>query len=500
MGSFPTFSRWAERLFAARPAVPPELMTPTAVWGLVDSLFSFDEPDEVLRKAGKDRTELRKVAADDEVATALDTRLAALVATPWRLEPATGPAVKFIWEQLERHATSIVEGAFSGLLYGYSVIERVYARRDDGKLVVVELDERPFDWFTVRRDGGLILRVGMALDEAPLDVVDKFILTRHRPSYRNPRGAALLSRLYWPWFLRSAGWRMWARFLERNASPLMVGMGNNTKTLAEALAAAVNSGVLAIGKDEKVERLDAGARGEAYREFSDQVDRRIQKAVLGQTLTTDVRGSGSYAAAKVHDLVRLDRRLADIRLVTPALQNYVNALMRYNFPGVAPPTVVLQDQAGLEAERAERDLKLAQTGQVEFTEAYWLNRYDFEPGEIKARAPAPALPPGAAPGQLEVPADLSAWARGLFSSTSALRRRQEAIDALGDDAVALSGSPITQADVRAAVKASTGPEDLVDRLGELAGHLPAAAFAELLERALFAAEVIGYAQETEGAA
>lgn len=490
MATFPTFARWADRLgFASKPSA--ELMNRQAVHALVEHLFSFDEPDEVLRKAGKDRAELRKVAADDEVATAIETRCAAVVATPWSLTPATGPVAEFLWEQLEAHAATIIEGAFSALLYGYSVLERVYDRREDGRLVVVEIEERPFDWFQPGPGGALTLRVG-AGSGAQLDTVDKFILTRHKATYRHPRGQALLSRVYWPWFLRSAGWRMWARFLERNASPLMVGMGHDTKRLAEALAAAVNSGVLAVGRDEKVERLDSGQRGEAYRDFSDQVDRRIQKAILGQTLTTDVRGSGSYAAAKVHDLVRIDRRLADIRLVTPALQNYVDALVKYNFPSATAPLVVMQDGAGLATDRAERDEKLARTGQIEFTEAYWLNRYDFEPGEIRA------IRPGSASIRAGAPADMSAAGAGLFSSLARIQQRQADLDELADEAIALSTAPVRPDDIRAAVREATGPDDLIERLGEVAGHLPSAAFSTLVERAMFAAEVVGYVQEREG--
>ncbi len=496
MATFPTLARWGNRLagaFASRAS--RDLMTPTAVWSLVDQLFSFEEPDEILRKAGKDRTELRRVVADDEVATAVDTRLAALVGTPIRLDQSEGPVSEFVWPELERHGETVIEGAFSALLYGYSVIERVWVRRDDGRLVVAEIDERPFEWFSVSAAGGLTMRVGPQAGAA-LDTVDKFILTRHRASYRNPRGQPLLSRVYWPWFLRSAGWRMWARFLERNASPLMVGMGNNTKTLAEALAAAVNSGVLAVAKDEKVERLDSGQRGEAYQAFSDQVDRRIQKAILGQTLTTDVRGAGSYAAAKVHDLVRMDRRLADVRMVRPALQAYVDSLVRLNFgPGAKAPRVLLQDQAGLEMERAQRDAALAETGQIRFTEAYFLARYDFEPGEIKVVEPGA---PGSAQDRAGAPAEMSAWRGARFATASTLAQRQADIDALADDALELTGSPIRPADIRAALKVATGPEDLIDRLEALAGDLPSAAFTALVERALFAAEVVGYVHDSEG--
>lgn len=87
--------------------------------------------------------------------------------------------------------------------------------------------------------------------------------------------------------------------------------------------------------------------------------KRIQKVILGQTLTTDIAGSGSYAAAKVQDDVREDRLRADVRLIAATVQRLVAALWALNrFPGEAP-TFVMEAGEGLSVERADRDLKLA---------------------------------------------------------------------------------------------------------------------------------------------
>lgn len=152
----------------------------------------------------------------------------------------------------------------------------------------------------------------------------------------------------------------------------------------------------------------------------------------------------------------------------------------------------MQDGAGLATDRAERDEKLARTGQIEFTEAYWLNRYDFEPGEIRA------IRPGSASIRAGAPADMSAAGAGLFSSLARIQQRQADLDELADEAIALSTAPVRPDDIRAAVREATGPDDLIERLGEVAGHLPSAAFSTLVERAMFAAEVVGYVQEREG--
>lgn len=489
-----TLRAWAERFsFAKRP--DEQMLTPQAVGFLVDLLWQLDEPDEILKKAGKTRVELRKTAADDEVATALDTRRTALLATPWRLAPAEGAVNEFVFEQLQRHARTIIDQAFDALLYGYSVTEVTW-QVVDGRVVPASIDKRPFEWFTPGRDNVLRMHIDGGLWASsqsigtPVDKANKFILTTNRAEYRNPRGEALLSRCYWPWFLRSAGWRMWARFLERNASPLLVGKSRDTVAMANALAAAVQSAVAAVGVDDQVSSVGTGTDGVAYRQFCQEVDARIHKSILGQTLTTTVNGGGSFAAAKVHDLVRQDRRMADIGMVTPSVQWFVDALMRWNFPGQPVPVFVLADERGLDMQRAERDARLAATGQIEFTEDYWLNRYDFEPGEIRARAPI-ATPPTAGPG---VRASADTFARTMPSA----RDHQDALDALADQAIDDAGPPpIDPAAIAMAIREADGPDDLQRRLERLGAELPRPEFAELVGRAMFAAGVMGYVHDYE---
>lgn len=500
MGILATFRGWADRLsFAAKP--DEALLTPQAVDSLLDLLWQVDDTDEILRKAQKTRRELMKVAADDEVAAAIDTRRDALESTPWRLEPATGPVSEFLYEQLQNWLRPVLVNAFEARLYGYSVTEVIYGEtataRGVKRFAVTAVEKRPFWWFTPGRDGVLRMHIEGGLYDydftgvgQPVDTVDKYILTRVDPSWHNPRGEALLSRCYWPWFLRSAGWRQWARFLERTASPLLVGKSQNTVAMANALAAAVQSAVAAVGKDDDVFSVGSGQGYQAYKEYSEAVDRRIQKAILGTTLTTSAGGGGNRAQAETADNAALKpRKAADIKLVTPSVQQLLATLVKYNFPpGTEVPRFVMEDPKGISQDRADRDLKLSQTGQIEFTEAYWLNRYEFEPGEIRAvQRPAPAAGP---------PVQASA---GLFARTmQSAKDFQGAIDALADKAIDDAGPPPIDPDlIFAAVRDAEDPDDLQRRLERIAGDLPRGEFAELVGRAMFAASVLGYVHDYE---
>lgn len=78
------------------------------------------------------------------------------------------------------------------------------------------------------------------------------------------------------------------------------------------------------------------------------------------------------------------------------------------------------------------------------------------------------------------------------------RAGQAAIDRLAADAVDAAGSPIDPAAIRAAIEAARDEDDLVERLGQLAAELPATQFREVVDRALFAADLIGYESAARG--
>ncbi len=82
---------------------------------------------------------------------------------------------------------------------------------------------------------------------------------------------------------------------------------------------------------------------ELYQSFCQYLDAQVSKAVLGQTLTTEIpQGAGSRAAAEVHDTVRRDILSADARrlaatinrdLIKPIVD--LNLGPRRNYPRLA---------------------------------------------------------------------------------------------------------------------------------------------------------------------
>lgn len=479
-------------------SVPASLFEPGAVDLLAEMLDNMPDPDEVLRELGLTRANLRPMLGDDEIEAALETRFAAVVGTPWRLEPAEGPAFDFVWSQLEPRMESIVRAAWRAVIFGYSVQEVTY-EKEGGRTVWGSVDDRPFDWFSVQPDGKLIYHPKSSSTMKEGEECDqdyKFFLTRRYPSYRQPYGEALLTRLYWPWFFRTQSSKFWARFLERFGAPLLLGKtSGDTALMASSLAKALQSAVAAIGENDDVQAISPTGNGEAFARFDSRFSKSIQKVILGQTLTSDVGTVGSFAAAKVHDEVRDDRRKADLRLVQATIQRMVDALLALNFPSIKL-TFVMADDTGLEIERAERDSKLVAAGVLKLTEKYLLDRYDFEPGDFTIPEGSTGIPVDPKKPAKPAGAKAAMFAAGIAhfaANPSKFTGQQQAVEDLADDALAQGGgSPIDPALVRKAIFAAKDADDLAERLAVILAEHDPKTFNAILERALFAADVVGY--------
>lgn len=338
------------------------------------------------------RSDLRIIEeSDDEVQQCIETRMDTLIGVDWRLEGGSEEVRLWLTEQLKRHYETIVQQAWTAKLYGYNVMERVWAKVDN-QYIVDRLPEKPFEWFIPMRDdtlwyrrhSSILLPQAMSINGIQVDTHFKFLLTRNKPTWMNPRGKALLAYLFWPWFFRKATWQFWMQFLERSGQPLIVGTGNDPAQIATQLALAVQDAVIGVPIGTTIEAVQPRNRGDAFDLADDKLTRRVQKILLGQTLTSDAgtSGNGSNALGKVHNEVRLDKTIGDLKLVGPTVQNYIDALLVINFPSSRPVKLVYAVDRGLESARANRDSAMVNSGNLAFTEQYYLREYGFTQGDF----------------------------------------------------------------------------------------------------------------------
>lgn len=375
-------------------------------FGWEKSLELFDVSQLVLDSIAT-RSDLRLIEeSDDEVQQCLETRIDTLLGIDYRLDGGSDAVKEFLAAQLKRHYDTIVTNAFNAKLYGYSVMERVWAYRD-GYWIVDRLPEKPFEWFIPKRDETLWYRknspivvpageqYGYPLEGEQVDTEFKFLLTRHKPTWKNPRGRPLLAYLFWPWFYRKITWQFWMQFLERSGSPLLVGKGSDPAAIAIQLAAAIQDAVIGVPKDGEVEAISPANKGEAFGLAEDRLVRRIQKVLLGQTLTSDtaVKGSGAKSLGEVHEDVRQQKTVGDLKIVGPTVQNYIDALIRLNFPSSRPVRLIYNLEQELGLARAGRDVTWLNTGVIGLTKEYFMRKHglledEFEVLSVKEQAAA----------------------------------------------------------------------------------------------------------------
>lgn len=444
--------------------------------------------DETLRKAGIKRHRLAILLDDDEISQAVETRVDALLATPFRFEPSDTPEAILLMQEIKEWFAEIASGSINALLFGYSVQEMVYDQ-DSDYIGIQWVGEKPMEWFEPKNDGRLIYRPEGTGQEYEVDQVFKFFMTRRKATYKQPYGKALLTVVYWLDFFRKNGFKFWAKFLERFGTPILLGKCKDSDPIEmnQALLNAHAQSVISIDAEDDVQILSAASSsnaGTSFETFNNTIIRQIQKVILGQTLTSGTDGTGSRALGEVHENVRKDKLNADIRLVTPTFQAIVDALCALN--GWGKHEIILGEKSKqLNKDQAERDVQLKNAGAV-FTTQYFIREYGLQEGDLAGSLPSQPPQP-----------QFKALPKRPFSfaaSVNGLSQEQQELDELAEQDFKL----FSDKDMKDLILNSNSIEDLQTQLFSLLKDADKTQFNELMDRALFAADILGYVHSKEG--
>ncbi len=202
-----------------------------------------------------------------------------------------------------------------------ALAEIVWALRD-GHLEPVGMV--PIDFTRIVFDGLDSPRV--LTEDEPRDGIEltanKFIIhTPHNVSGHLQRGG-LLRVTAMSYLAKNLAMKDWMIYAEVFGMPMRVARYDTSATLEEkrellSMLETLGSNAAGIfSRAVELEVIDAGRGGSSppYQKLVDFLNREVSKAWLGQTLTTEVVGqSGSIAASRVHERVRQDILIDDIR-------------------------------------------------------------------------------------------------------------------------------------------------------------------------------------------
>ncbi|MEB4590013.1 DUF935 family protein [Candidatus Thiothrix sp. Deng01] len=507
------------RLKSASKPQPPARQRPAAgalsedysVDGVIRWFERFQYVDEALLKAGLSIDDLEKLLDDDEIASCWEKRSLAVEQRPWGLSDPESEVAIFVWEQLQPHYTALVGEFMRAVLYGMTCPQITY-RQDGGKWVIAHYQPHRTTAYATDNTGAVYVRINgqeHRVDAHP-DLRLKFFPVIHRRTAGKPAGTALLSSLYWVVLLRTHTWEFWARYLERFGAPLLLGKAaqgmtaDGTSTvdaMAAMLASAVNAGVAVVSNDEDVTAISSAGNGESFRAAQQAINERIQRRILGQTLTSGTQGVGSQALGEVHNDVRNEIVAADVAMIRPALQAVINALVEINFPGTQPPTLTIETGATLAKDRADRDKVLFDSG-VRFSRDYYIKNYEFEDEDIEevGASQTQAVLSGHQKRPME-PVTQHAGAGFALAGTEgdAADEWQQELDRIADEAIRLAGSPVNYEELRGLIAKAKSPDDLAERLSNWYESVqPEQQYTDALAALLFAADILGYEQAEIG--
>lgn len=367
-------------------------------------------PDQVLQKTGKRIEHLKELTYDDEVFSSLQALHTGLQDVEYEL--AHDGTAQTQVELLETWMTAwdwdrIDNEIVQARSYGYQPYEIEWVD-DGGMWRPADLVGKPPHWFRYSQDNHLMYlkqRAGEA-QEVP---GGKFVVARHKPSYNNPYGQAVLSRCWWPVVFKKGDLRFWITFAEKFGMPHAIGKhprgadDDEINELLDQLQQMVQDAVAAIPDDSSVELLESPFKSSSsgvYKAIIDWAERTIQKVILSSEMTTSAGEHGTQALGG-EQIEKVAGKVigSTAKIKKRTIQQVIDWTWRFNgWPEDGKPTYRVQREEEADKDRAERDESLTRQG-VRFTESYYQREYNLEEDDFIVSAPQATAPAGGgAPG------------------------------------------------------------------------------------------------------
>lgn len=467
------------------------------------------DPDEVLQKLNSDMTIYKQLLTDAHVWSCYESRKSGTLSCEWEIRENTQGGVRQnrrAFQMIEAFMDdmdvySIISDILDAPFYGMSPIEVLW--KQDTNWLPKKIAGKPPEWFVFSQENELrFLSKENQIEGEELPKY-RFLLPRSHATYQNPYGQRILARCFWPVAFKKGGFKFWAIFTEKYGMPWVVGKvprrtdETERAALLANLASMVQDAVAVINDDESIEIQESGgktASAQVYEKLVSAANREISKAVLGQTLSTELDKGGSLAATKGHLEIREDLVDRDKRLVINIFNELFRWITEMNFADAAPPEFAFFEEEDIQKDRAERDKTLTEQG-VRFSADYYRRVYNLEDNDFEVTEPPPANPMG--PGNSQQ-TDKNALSAVPFSEKTA----QDRFTGLDVTKVSQDGAIASQRAVQALINpilrdisAANSYAEVGEILYRRYPGLDDARFRELLARAMFVTALGGASDE-----
>lgn len=263
-------------------------------------------------------------AKDARIQAVVTTRRRALTALDWTIEPDENGE-----QGLARMAADYVGGLLREMPTWPTTLEHL-ATAIGPNIAVTELIWKRAELYATvdvpghRLTGNPFVGQGVFVetDDEPLGVEvkpGKFVLYHPNERAGFPMRVTMTHAVVLPFLIKHFSVADWAAFSELFGTPWRWVQSedgippDDLETVKDMIANLGTDTAASLPAGVELKTLEVSGRGEVFKELGEWADATISILYLGQTLTTEVGDKGSFAAAKVHDNVRADLLLADIK-------------------------------------------------------------------------------------------------------------------------------------------------------------------------------------------
>lgn len=381
--------------------ITDEIVTRKRALNFYSLVNILPDPDIVLKKQGKDIRVYKELLCDAHVFACCQSRKAGVLSLEWEInrgldKDKNAEFVEDLLKQLDIH--KLINDILDATQFGFQPLEIMWKKTKSGQILPEAILSKPPEWFCFDDNNVLKFRTKENYygEELPHR---KFLCPQVNPSYSNPYGERTLSRVFWPVTFKKGGMKFWVVFTEKYGMPHLVGKHprgaskEETDTLADMLEQMIQDAVAVIPDDSSVEIQEANksSSAEIYEKLIDKMNAEVSKAILGQTLTTEIGETGSYAASNTHMQVRQDIIDSDKKLVETTINQLIRWIYEINFPNEDIPLFELYQEEDVDLVLAQRDKILSETG-VKFTKEYFIKNYNLDDEDFDLREDPPSVP------------------------------------------------------------------------------------------------------------
>ncbi len=330
----------------AKPTLSSEIATRKRAVDYYGLSSMLPDPDPVLKKQGKDIKIYKDLLSDPHVWACVQSRKSGVLSLEWEINRGAdkdrrAKIIESLFNKLDVY--NIISEILNASLFGFQPLEVIW-KKQNNLLLPAEIKAKPPEWFCFDNENKLRFKTKENF-EGEILPDKKFLCPQFNPSYQNPYGERTLSRVFWSVTFKKGGMKFWVIFTEKYGMPFLIGKHprgtskEDTDNLADMLEVMVQDAIAVIPDDSSVEIKEParGSSAEIFEKLIDKMNVEISKAILGQTLTTEMGKTGSYAASNTHFSVRKDIINADKKLVEKTLNQLIKWIYEINFSSVEIP-------------------------------------------------------------------------------------------------------------------------------------------------------------------